>query len=93
MKIGQMVFAKKGRDKGMLFIVMCIQNEYLFLVDGKHRTLANPKKKKVMHVQPTNYIAEVETDGRALQDSDIRKHINEFLSLGKGGRSHWQKTM
>jgi len=93
MKIGQIVFVKTGSGKGDAFIVISIQNEYIYLVDGKRRPLIKPKKKKVMHVQPTNYIAHLETDGRALQDADIRKRINEFLSLSKGGRSHWQKTM
>ena len=83
MEIGQVVISKKGRDKGKTFIVINIQDEYLFLVDGKLRILAKPKKKKVMHIQPTNYIADLTTNGRDLQDADIRKQINNFLSLGK----------
>jgi ribosomal protein L14E/L6E/L27E len=78
MVTGQIVFTKCGRDKGKAFIVISIHEDYLYLVDGKVRTLCKPKKKKAKHVQPTNYIAELKTDGRALQDADIRKHLKTF---------------
>jgi len=83
-KAGQVVFSKMGRDKGKAFIVINVQSEYLFLVDGKLRTLNNPKKKKVKHVQPTNHVCNLQTDGRALQDADIRKQLAVLqLSLGR----------
>jgi len=80
-KTGQVVFSKSGRDKGKSFVVIDVQDEYLFLVDGKLRTLSNPKKKKVKHVQPTNHVCELQTDGRALQDANIRKQLAMFNHL------------
>ena len=80
MKKGQIVFSKKGRDKGKAFVVMHFDEPYVFLVDGKLRTLDKPKKKKVMHIQPTNSFANLATDGRALQDADIRKEITKYLA-------------
>jgi ribosomal protein L14E/L6E/L27E len=78
MVVGQVVFAKCGRDKGKPFIVINIHEDYLYLVDGKLRTLNKPKKKKAKHVQPTNHVANLATNGRALQDADIRKHLKTF---------------
>jgi len=78
---GQVVFTKCGRDKGKAFVVINAQDEYLYLVDGKLRTLNKPKKKKAKHVQPVNYIASLEIDGRALQDADIRKELKAFKPL------------
>jgi len=80
-KTGQVVFSKSGRDKGKPFIVINTRDEYLYLVDGKLRTLNNPKKKKIKHVQPTNHVCELQTDGRALQDADIRKQLVMFYHL------------
>jgi len=81
MNIGQVVFAKAGRDKGNAFIIVNLQDEYLYLVDGKRRTLDKPKRKKAKHVQPVNYIANVIImDGRALQDADIRKELKAFAT-------------
>lgn len=67
---GQIVYSKSGRDKGRPFIIVDIQNEYLYLVDGDIRTLDKPKKKKMMHVQIVNYIID-----------DIRKKLDENLYL------------
>jgi len=77
-KTGQVVISRSGRDKGKFFVVINVQGEYLYLVDGKLRTLDNPKKKKVKHIQPTNHICDLQTHGRALQDADIRKHLLLF---------------
>jgi len=78
MEIGQIVIAKKGRDKGKAFVVINILDGYLYLVDGKLRPLSRPKKKKIMHIQPTNTVADLTTDGRRLQDADIRKQLLIF---------------
>ncbi|MCL2363947.1 MAG: KOW domain-containing RNA-binding protein, partial [Defluviitaleaceae bacterium] len=77
---GRIVFVKKGRDKGRLMIVLAEESEngaaYLRLVDGKIRPLSKPKRKKAMHVQPTNKIVDFASVGpRGLQDADIRKML------------------
>jgi len=76
---GQIVFSKCGRDKGLAMAVLDIQDEYLYLADGRTRTLKKPKKKKLKHIQPTHHILEmVPSCGRDLQDADIRKGIRAF---------------
>lgn len=91
MRKGQVVFSKAGRDKGLAMVVLEVEGEYLFLADGKHRPIKNPKKKKLKHVQPTNTEIQLEYD-RGLQDADIRKQLKIFLSP-EGGGIHCQKTM
>ncbi|MCL2841316.1 MAG: KOW domain-containing RNA-binding protein [Defluviitaleaceae bacterium] len=79
--LGQIVFSKCGRDKGLAMVVLKIEGEYLYLADGKTRTLQRPKKKKAKHVQHTHYIVELTTScGRDLQDADIRKKIKHHVS-------------
>jgi len=53
---GQMVMSKAGHDKDNIYVISSIEDEYLYLVDGRLRKLTNPKKKKKMHVQPINYV-------------------------------------
>jgi ribosomal protein L14E/L6E/L27E len=95
MTLGTIVFSKKGRDKGRAMVVLKTENEYLYLVDGKLRTLDKPKKKKAKHVQPTNTQVEMQPKcGRALQDADIRKQLRQYVeAIREGGKSHCQKTM
>ena len=78
MTIGQVVFTKCGRDKGRAFVTINVENEYLYLVDGKLRTLNKPKKKKAKHVQLTNFVASLDVGSRGLQDADIRKILAAF---------------
>jgi len=89
---GQIVFSKRGRDKGNAMIVVAIDGEYLYLVDGKLRPLERPKKKKAKHIQITSNIVDLMPScGRALQDADIRKYLAGFDSMVKGGRPHCQR--
>ena len=83
---GMVVFSKKGRDKGKAMLVLEVDNEYVFLVDGSLRTIEKPKKKKFKHIQPTNTQVNTESEcGRAVQNADIRKHLKNYLSTSEGG--------
>ena len=81
--IGQLVFSKSGRDKGKLFIVTCIEEEYLYLADGKLRKIEAPKKKKKKHVQKTNSVVEsikekIQEESK-LNNADVRKALAQYL--------------
>lgn len=81
-KIGQIVFSKSGHDKGGIFFVLAVQGEYLLLVDGKRRRLEKPKRKKVIHIQPTHFVDTILADkineNAYLQDADIVKAIKAY---------------
>jgi len=82
MKPGQIVFSKQGRDKGRAMIIIAVNSDYVYLVDGTLRMIAKPKKKKAKHVQVTNTIVElVPPCGREIQDADIRKHLMREADL------------
>ena len=74
MTAGQFVLSKCGRDKGQLFVVLMVDGEYLYLVNGTSRPLSKPKKKKCKHVQPTNANA-----GSMGTDAEIRKNIRAIV--------------
>ena len=85
MEPGQVVFSKAGRDKGGAFVVLRCEGNYAYLADGRLRPLARPKKKKLMHIQPTNtVITEIKDDCEKrkylLLDADIKKALLPFKS-------------
>jgi ribosomal protein L14E/L6E/L27E len=49
--IGGFVVSHAGHDSGKCYVINQIENEYVYLVDGRIRTLDRPKKKKKLHVQ------------------------------------------
>ena len=57
--IGRVVYSEAGRDKDKHFIVVGILNEeFVYIADGKLRKISKPKKKKLKHLIFTDRIAE-----------------------------------
>jgi len=86
LEIGQVAFSKAGRDKGNPFIILSLEStrdgDFAYLADGKTRSIAAPKKKKIKHLQPVNHIdkelARAIIEGRHIKDSDIKKCLTAF---------------
>lgn len=82
LEVGQIVFSKSGRDKGRSFIVVSVEEEYVYLADGDLRKVENPKRKKNKHIQRTNDVIDwikqkiIEEN---VSNADIRKEIKEYL--------------
>ena len=72
LETGTVVKALKGRDKDKYFCVVCIEDGYVYLCDGKERKLSKPKRKKIKHIEITQAKLQTET----LQ---VDKHINKAL--------------
>ena len=45
------IVSMAGRDKGGLFYVLRVEDGYAYLVNGKQRTMENPKRKKLKHLR------------------------------------------
>ncbi len=48
---GMLVKSKAGHDKGKVYVIVGMDETYVYVVDGRLRKLENPKKKKYRHVQ------------------------------------------
>lgn len=81
--VGQVVFSKCGRDQGRAFIIVSVEEEYVYIADGKLRKVDKPKLKKKKHIQKTNtiitWIQEKILEDNKLTNSDIRKALEEYL--------------
>lgn len=53
--IGCFVESRVGRDAGKYYVIINSDNEYVYLVDGKIRTIDNPKKKNMKHINKLDY--------------------------------------
>lgn len=53
-EFGTIVTSIAGHDKNKHFILLKTDSNYGYLVDGKSRTLKNPKKKNLKHIQFTS---------------------------------------
>ena len=80
---GQVVFSKRGRDRGTAYIVVKVfaesGKEYALLADGKRRPAEKPKKKKSAHIQPTNMLVSFEDGGDAgALNAYLRKALKKY---------------
>ncbi len=84
LKIGSVVLSTQGRDKGMYFVVVSIDEKkgYVFLSDGGTRKLNAPKKKNIKHVSDSGSVLEsialkFET-GKKVFDSEVKSALRQF---------------
>lgn len=48
---GMLVRSKAGHDAGKVYVIIGVEGEYVYLADGKIKTIARPKKKRKKHTQ------------------------------------------
>ena len=72
LEIGSIVKSVAGKDKDSYFCVVCLEDSYCFLRDGKIHKLEKPKRKKIKHVRISPYRVQSE----ALQ---VNKHLKKAI--------------
>ena len=68
---GMMARSQSGHDAGNVYVITKVEEAYVYLVDGKVRTLDKPKKKKKKHVQ----LIKENFDIQGATDVDIKRWI------------------
>lgn len=75
--IGRACISKAGHDKEEYFIIVSQEQNFVYLSDGKLRSLENPKKKKIKHVKLLDFKSEdVRSkleNSEKISNSDIRE--------------------
>ena len=49
--VGDLVISIAGRDKGITFLVIKVEDQTVYVVDGKTRKVNKPKKKNKKHLK------------------------------------------
>jgi len=77
--ISDVVVSTAGRDAGEWFYVISEDHEFLFLANGKDRTLDKPKRKKRKHVQKVlrseTRVAEKLRQGDKVLNGELRRDL------------------
>ena len=78
LKPGMLARSKAGHDKGCIYVIILVENEYVYLADGGLRPLRRMKKKKRKHIQP---VLTVQTENVS-DDAALRKVIRDYIRKG-----------
>lgn len=76
--IGCFVKSKTGRDAGQYYVIIDTHNEYVYLVDGKIRTLNHPKRKNLKHINKMGFIDQTLIDAidkKLIKNEEIKRAI------------------
>ena len=75
-----------GRDKGKLFFVLDMEEDFLLLADGKTRKVENPKRKKRKHaefaMESDTRVAEKIRNGEKITNSEVRRTLAQLSGDG-----------
>ena len=91
--ISDVVVSTAGHDQGEMFYVVSTDDQFLYLANGKDRTLDKPKRKKRRHVQKVlrseTRVAEKISRGDKVLNSELRRdlafHAREMQANNLGG--------
>jgi len=70
---GMLARSTAGHDRGVLYAILSVCGEYVYLVNGAERTIARPKKKNQKHIQVIHVSCDTMAD-----DTGIRRFLKQF---------------
>ena len=79
MKVGNVVTALAGKEKGQIFVIVRINDKYAYLSNGKRLKYDKPKKKSLKHIKLYDEEALTE-DALSEKDEKVNAFIRKFLS-------------
>ena len=50
--VGMFAVSKAGHDKGQMYVILKEEGDFVYLADGRLKTIESPKKKRKKHLQP-----------------------------------------
>ena len=79
LKEGMLAISKAGHDKDSWYVVLNIEGNRAYLVNGKNRSMDRPKEKKLKHLQPVNCVPEILKEkigtGKAWTNEEIKRAL------------------
>lgn len=74
--VGMLAVSRAGHDKNDIYVIVSEEDEYVYLADGRIKSVDKPKKKNKKHIQLVKKIQLA--DRETFTDIEIRKIIKEY---------------
>ena len=78
--VGMFAVSKAGHDKGQMYIIIKEEGDFVYLADGRLKTIESPKKKRKKHLHPVKKgmdeaLAERLKSGNTVYNEEIKYAI------------------
>lgn len=76
--IGGFVQSNAGHDLGKCYVIFYTDSEYVYLVDGRIRTINRPKRKKLKHIcglGQEDPLLTAKTINKTVRDEEIKRAL------------------
>lgn len=83
LKKGMLAISKAGHDKDSWYVVMNVEGNKAFLVNGVNRSVDRPKEKKLKHLQPVNEVPEILQEKLQSGKQWTNEEIKRALKIAK----------
>ena len=74
---GAVVRAIAGREKNEIFVILKIENNFAYLINGKSRPLECPKKKNFRHLQMLKSNSDLNLN--LIKNCDVIKYLKDYI--------------
>ena len=84
-QIADLVVSLSGRDKNRVFMVTeVLDSNYVLIADGMLRKLEKPKKKKIKHLEKSQFVLNERllqkiSEGKKITNAELRKTIRTLI--------------
>ena len=75
--IGMLAVSRAGHDKETTYVIIGEEGEYVYLADGRSRTVDRPKKKNKRHIQVIKKI-QMDKPSDGFKDLEIKRTIKVY---------------
>lgn len=76
--VGMLATSKAGHDKDSVYVIIQEDGEYIYVADGRGRTVDRPKRKNRKHMQLIKK-KRMSEPGTGFDDLEIKRVIKEYL--------------
>lgn len=70
--VGLFAQSSAGHDKGKIFLILSDEKEFVYIADGKSRTIEKPKRKNRKHLLLIKNEAKISGEMKALREKLLR---------------------
>jgi len=87
-EVGGFAVSTAGHDSDQCYVIFQIEEEYVYLVDGRIRTVERPKRKKKKHIQmleQSDTILADKVKNKSVKNEEIKRAI-KLLQYGNSSK-------